>query len=205
MLERVKAAGIDPRVQKTNECLFGNPGYHSSDTPRMELLLEYFGHEATIPEFRKGLVAWADYLLPIMGGPPLGKEKEPGAKPFDWEVYRESYLGFWPSRTVLVLPTFLYAYRVTKDEKYRKAAVTMIDDLSKLQDANPLGHWNCWTFRPQKAGRDYDTVYLGATLDRGLRDWYTQKQLRALRPGQMRGAAPTAPVGTRPPPTAPAT
>src|SRR5262245_51095636 len=127
MLERVKAAGIDPRVQKTNECLFGNPGYHSSDTPRMELLLNYFGHDKTLPEFRQGLPDWADYLLPIMGGPPLGKEKEGLA--FDWKQYREAYMSFWPSRTVLVLPTFLYAYRATKKDIYKEAAVRMIDDL----------------------------------------------------------------------------
>ena len=69
MLERVKAAGEDPRVQKTNECMFGNPGYHSSETPRMELLLNYFGHDKTLPEFQQGLIAWADYILPILCGP----------------------------------------------------------------------------------------------------------------------------------------
>lgn len=181
MLERVKAAGIDPRIQKTNECLFGNPAYHSSETPRMDLLLEYFGHDKTLPEFRQGLLEWADYILPLMAGPPLGKE----GPPLDWNAYRESYMGFWPSRTVLVLPTFLYAQRMTKSDVYKKAAVMMFDDLCKLQDANPLGHWNCWTFRPDKGGRDYDTVYLGATLDRGLWDWYAQKQLKLCGPERM--------------------
>jgi hypothetical protein len=147
----------------------------------MEQLLSYFGHDATLPEFRKGLVAWADYILPILGDPaPLGKGGRADAKELNWDRYRESYMTFWPSRTVLVIPTLLYAYRATKNDVYKKAAVMMIDDLYKLQNANPLGHWNCWGFTPNKAGRDYDTVYLGATLDRGLWDFYIQKQLQLV-------------------------
>jgi hypothetical protein len=176
MLERVKAAGIDPRVQKTNECLFGNPGYHSSENPRMELLLSYFGHDKTVPEFRAGLLEWADYLLPILGK---------GQGDFDWAAYREAYLNFWPSRTVLLLPTFTYAYRVTKKDIYRDVVVRMMDDLFKSQNENPLGHWNAWAFRPKAGGRDYDTVYIGATVDRGLWDFYTQKQLKLVGEKKM--------------------
>jgi hypothetical protein len=171
MLERVKAAGIDPRIQKTNECLFGNPGYHSSENPRMDLLLSYFGHDTTLPEFRAGLLEWADYILPIMG---KGKDG------FDWNSYREAYMNFWPSRTVLVLPTFLYAHRLTKKDIYKDATVRMMEDLFQQQNANPLGHWNAWSFQPKSGGRDYDTVYIGATVDRGIWDFYTQKQLKMV-------------------------
>ena len=38
IIERVKAAGDDPRVMKKNDGVFGNPGYHSSETPRIEAL-----------------------------------------------------------------------------------------------------------------------------------------------------------------------
>ena len=171
MLERVKAAGIDPRIQKTNECLFGNPGYHSSENPRMELLLSYFGHDKTVPEFKTGLIEWADYILAIMG---KGKDG------FDWNSYREAYMNFWPSRTVLVLPTFIYAHRVTKKDIYKEATVRMMEDLFKHQNAGPLGHWNAWAFQPKTGGRDYDTVYIGATVDRGIWDFYTQKQQKMV-------------------------
>jgi hypothetical protein len=170
MLERVKAAGIDPRVQKTNECLFGNPGYHSSENPRMELLLSYFGHDKTVPEFRTGLIEWADYILAIMGK---------GTDGFDWNAYREGYLGFWPSRTVLVLPTYVYAYRMTKKDIYKDATARMMEDLFAEQNSGALGHWDAWSFRP-KGGRDYDTVYIGATVDRALWDFYTQKQQKIV-------------------------
>jgi hypothetical protein len=171
MLERVKAAGIDPRIQKTNECLFGNPGYHSSENPRMELLLSYFGHDKAVPEFRAGLIEWADYILAIMG---KGKDG------FDWNEYRKGYLDFWPSRTVLVLPTYIYAHRVTKKDIYKEATARMMDDLFRHQNAGPLGHWNAWAFQPKNGGRDYDTVYIGATVDRGIWDFYTQKQQKIV-------------------------
>jgi hypothetical protein len=186
MLERVKAAGLDPRIQKTNECLFGNPGYHSSENPRMELLLSYFGHDKTLPEFRTGLLEWADYILPIMAKAPAKPAPDKGGLGGgDWDSYREAYMNFWPSRTVLVLPTFLYAHRVTKKDIYKEATVRMMDDLFKLQNDNPLGHWNAWSFQPKSGGRDYDTVYLGATVDRGLWDFYTQKQLKVVGEKRM--------------------
>jgi hypothetical protein len=186
MLERVKAAGIDPRIQKTNECMFGNPGYHSSENPRLELLLGYFGHDKTLPEFRAGLLEWADYILPILAKAPAGPALEKGGLGGgDWNSYREAYMNFWPSRTVLVLPTFLYAHRLTKKDIYKSATVRMMDDLIKQQNANPLGHWNAWSFQPKTGGRDYDTVYIGATVDRGIWDFYTQKQLKMVGEKRM--------------------
>jgi hypothetical protein len=56
----------------------------------------------------------------------------------------------------------------------------MMDDLFKQQNANPLGHWNAWSFQAKTGGRDYDTVYIGATVDRGIWDFYTQKQLKMV-------------------------
>jgi hypothetical protein len=52
--------------------------------------------------------------------------------------------------------------------------------LIKHQNAGPLGHWNAWAFQPKSGGRDYDTVYIGATVDRGIWDFYTQKQQKIL-------------------------
>src|SRR5262249_47414674 len=128
---------------------------------------------------------WADFILPIMARAPAKPDPDKPLGGGDWKSYRECYVNFWPSRTVLVLPTFLYAYRATRKAVYKEATVRMMDDLFALQDANPLGHWSCWSFQPKAGGRDYDTVYLGATVDRGLWDFYVQKQLAVVGEKKM--------------------
>ena len=158
------AAGGNPIADRTGgltgdrrgEGWIVNPSYHATQLPYYIRFLQHFDLPYPEDEYRQALLKYADYSLQLLGGKPLDPAK-----------LRQSYLSHWPSRFVAIVPLALAAYQVKPDKDYTQAATIMFDILWEMVDRNPQGYWSAWAANPTKAEL-FDTVYNGATVQRGL-------------------------------------
>ena len=154
-----------------------NPAYHASWLPSYTRLREHF----ELPEqqeHRESVLRYADFSLEHIAG-----------KPVDFEKLHAAYLPEWPTRFVMIIPLMLHAYTLQPEEKYRRAAVMMFDELMTMVDRNPHGYWSAWTFRPEKAAL-FDSTYNPVGYQRGITAFWAEGLLNLI--GRERAARFTA-------------
>lgn len=133
----------------------GNPCYHACLMPCYVRVLDHFDVPYPREAYRHAILRYADFGLDLLGGDPI-----------DFDKYRATLEGEWPSRVVPTIPLMLHAYTLQPDEKYARAARILFDDLLHLVERNPHGYFPAWTFNPQ--ADKYDTVYNPVSYERGI-------------------------------------
>src|SRR5262249_30876907 len=136
----------------SNMAWIGNPAYAALAIGEDVRWLEWLGMPYRRDEYRKVVQEYADFTLRLFGG-----------DPYEPKRYGERYLREWPSRTTMLIPLMLCAYRQTGEARYAQAARMVYDDVFAMIDRNPQGFWESWTFNPQ-GDRVFDTVYNYAGL-----------------------------------------
>ncbi len=145
----------------------GNPCYHAALMPCSVRTLEHFDLDFPREAYRQAIVRYADFGLELLGGDPV-----------DFDRFRTTLEGEWPSRTVPTIPLMLHAYTLHPDEKYARAARILFDDLMRLIERNPHGYFPAWSFTP-KADK-YDTVYNPVSYERGITSFWSERLLELI-------------------------
>lgn len=150
-----------------------NPAYAGVDVPVALRFMDHFQvfdlAKHRKEQYRKSLLAWADFSLEVLGNNPL-----------NWDKLRASYRALWPNRVVMLVPLMLRAYRETNDESYARAAKLLFDDVLMSQvEKNPHGYFWAWGHSPKKAEL-FDPNYNVASCDRGMIDFWSEGQLAVI-------------------------
>ncbi|MGB2824374.1 MAG: hypothetical protein WBF17_25590 [Phycisphaerae bacterium] len=138
-----------------------NPAYHASWLPTYTRFREHFALSAQ-QEHRDSVLRYADFSLEHMAGEPV-----------DFDKLRAGYLPQWPTRFVMIIPLMLHAYTLKPDDRYRRAAVMMFDELMEMVERNPQGYWGAWTFRAKKKEL-FDSTYNPVGYQRGITAFWAE-------------------------------
>jgi hypothetical protein len=150
----------------------GNPCYHAALMPCYVRVLEHFDLQFPKQAYHDAILRYADFSLELLGG---------SAKPradIDFDKLNAVCQSEWPSRIVPLIPLVLHAYTLKPDEKYKRAAKMLLEDLMHLVERNPHGYWPAWTFRP-KADK-FDTVYNPVAYERGITAFWSEGLLDVI-------------------------
>jgi len=145
-----------------------NPAYVARSMGDQLRFFEWAGVPYPKAEYEQAVRDFAPYTLKLFGG-----------EPFEPSNFRESYREEWPSRTAMLIPLMLDAYRLTREERYGDAARSLFDDAFACVDRNPLGYLDPWGYDPQ-GDRPFDTTYNVSGFWRGYGAFWQNRQLKLI-------------------------